>query len=54
MNGILFAEIFSQGNNHVQMTVLVGVDGPGVLHDTSIRLKVKSALYVNFAGKCCT
>ena len=36
------------------MTVLLGVDEPGVLDDTSFRLKVTAALYVNWAGKCCT
>jgi len=36
------------------MTVLIGVDGPGVLSDTSFILKVKAALYVNWACKCCT
>jgi hypothetical protein len=46
MNGILFGEIWSQGNNLVLMTVLLGVDGPGVLDDTSFRLKVNTALYV--------
>jgi hypothetical protein len=34
MNGILFGEICSQGNSHVWMTVLSGVDRPGVLDDT--------------------
>jgi hypothetical protein len=28
------------------MTVLLGVDGPGVLYDTSFKLKVNTALYV--------
>jgi hypothetical protein len=36
------------------MTVLLGVDGPGVLDDTSFRLKVNTALYVYWACKCCT
>jgi len=33
------------------MIVLLGVDGPGVLYDTSFRLKINTALYVYWASR---
>ena len=40
--------------NIIMCTWLMGVDGPGVLSDTCLKLKVKSALSAKVACKCCT
>jgi hypothetical protein len=41
-------------NDIIMCTWLMGVDGPGVLGDTGLKLKVKSALSAKVACKCCT